>query len=160
MEVAALIISILSLLVAVGIAILELFNNKRINDINLEAELSKDIIKEYLTAAFPKAVAKIHFKKRKLSNIVPLQNALNGLRNKLKFFKYCDPAFYNQLKKKTQELEDYIVNNEGKTYSIEDQSEVMQEICDQLTGIYTLLKAKYKNGEKIKRLHSRPKKHN
>ena len=52
MEVAALIISILSLLISILFAVLEIRNTKKINDINLEAELSKDIIKEYLTEKF------------------------------------------------------------------------------------------------------------
>lgn len=146
MEVAALIISIVSLLISIVIAFVENKNSKRINDINLEAELSKDIIKQFLTETFPGAVTKIHFKERKLSNIVHLQNALNNLRNKLRFFKYCDESFYSKLKEKTQSLEDYIVLNEGRTFNVEDQSEVMNEIVSQMTDIYTLLKEKYKNG--------------
>ena len=100
----------------------------------------------YMTETFPKAISKIHFKGRKLTNIVPLQNALNGLRNRLRFYKYCDSVFYDNLKEKTQTLEDFIVSNEGHTYHIEDQGEVMNEICAQMTGIYSLLKRKYKNG--------------
>lgn len=146
MEVAALIISIVSLLISIVIAFVENKNSKKINDINLEAELSKDIIKQFLTETFPGAVTKIHFKGRKLSNIVHLQNALNNLRNKLRFFKYCDESFYSKLKEKTQSLEDYIVLNEGRTFNVEDQSEVMNEIVSQMTDIYTLLKEKYKNG--------------
>ena len=146
MEIAALIISILSLLISSVIAIVDVASNKKINDVNLEAELSKDIIKEYLTKVFPQAVSKIYFKKRKLTNIVPLQNGLNNLRNRLKFFKYCDNSFFYELKIKTQALEDYIVNNEGRAFSAEDQVEVMGEIRRQMTDIYSLLKKKYKNG--------------
>lgn len=146
MEVAALILSILSLLISILFAVLEIRNTKKINDINLEAELSKDIIKEYLTEKFPDAISKIYFKRRKLTNIVHLQNALNGLRNKLKFFKYCDNAFFTKLKDKTQALEDYIVSNEGRSYNAEDQGEVMDKIKNQMTDIYELLKQKYKNG--------------
>jgi len=146
MDTAALIISIISLLVSILFAILEIRNSKKINDINLEAELSKDIIKEYLTEKFPNAISKIHFKGRKLTDIVPLQNALNGLRNRLRFFKYCDNTFFIKLKNKTQTLEDYIVSNEGRSYNAEDQGEVMGEIRNQMTDIYELLKQKYKNG--------------
>ncbi len=146
MDVLALIISIVSLVISSILANAEIKNSKKINDINLEAELSKDIIKEYLTKNFPNAISKICFKNHKLTNIVPLQTALNGLRNNLKFFKYCDNVFYSRLKDKTQTLEDYIVNNEGNTYSTEDQSDVMGEIINKLTDIYSLLKEKYKNG--------------
>ena len=146
MEVAALIISIASIIITLGVAWWQISRNKKINDINLEAELSKDIIKDFLTNKFPTAITKIHFKNRKLTNIVPLQNALNELRRKMRFFKYCDSKFFNQLKLKLQELEDYIVNNEGKVFVAEDQGEVMEEIKKKMTDIYTLLKSKYKNG--------------
>lgn len=146
MEVAALIISILSLCISVLFAVLQIRNTKKINDINLEAELSKDIFKAYLTEKFPNAVSTIHFKGRKLTSIAPLQNALNGLRKELKFFKYSDNAFFVDLKNKTQALEDYIVNNEGRSYNAEDQGEVMNTIITQMRGIYELLKKKYTNG--------------
>ena len=146
MDVAALIISILSLLVSIVFAALEIRNSKKINDINLEAELSKDIIKEYLTQKFPDAISKIHFKGKKLTEIVPLQTALNGLRKELRFFKYCDNVFYTKLKAQTQQLEDYIVNNEGKLFNTDEHGEVMDEIRNQMTSIYALLNQKYKNG--------------
>lgn len=146
MDVAALIISIISLCISSFFAFLQIRNNKKINDINLEAELSKDIIKKYLTETFPQAISEIYFKKRRLTNIVPLQNALNGLRKELRFFQYCDENFYISLKKQSQQLEDYIVNNEGRSYNTEDQGEVMNEIRSRMKDIYSLLKEKYKNG--------------
>ena len=146
MEVAALIISIISIVITLGVAWWQIKRTKKLNDINLEAELSKDIIKEFLTNRFPNAITAIYFKKRKLTNIVQLQNALNDLRKKMRFFKYCDSNFFEQLKVKSQALEDYIVNNEGRTYTTEDQGEVMEEIKRQMTDIYSLLKSKYING--------------
>lgn len=55
-------------------------------------------------------------------------------------------SFFESLKKKTQTLEDYIVNNEGRVFSVEDQGEVMEKIRRQMTDIYLLIKEKYKNG--------------
>lgn len=146
MDVAALIISILSLLISIVFAVAEIKNSKKINDINLDAELSRDIIKLYLTEKFPVAISKIHFPKQKLTQIGPLQVELNGLRNSLKFFKYYDNSFYKELKKKTQDLEDYIVQNEGKKYSVDEQGEVMDEIRNRMSDIYKCLNKKYKNG--------------
>ena len=146
MEVAALVISIISIIMTLGISWWQISKNKKLNDINLEAELSKDIIKEFLTNKFPNAISEIHFKKQKLTNIAPLQSALNNLRKKMRFFKYCDPSFFEDLKSLLQELEDYIVNNEGRYFSTEDQGEVMNIIRNKMTAIYTLLKSKYING--------------
>ena len=154
-EVWALIISIVAILISIGVAWWQVDKTKKINDINLEAELSKDIIKEFLTERFPAAITAIHFKKRKLTNTKPLQNALNELRQKLRFFKYCDAHFFEELKTKSQELEDYIVNNDGRYYSTEDQGEVMEEIKTQMTSIYSLLKTKYTDGKLIAKKHNK-----
>ena len=154
-EVWALIISIVAILISIGVARWQVDKTKKINDINLEAELSKDIIKEFLTERFPAAITAIHFKKRKLTNTRPLQNALNELRQKLRFFKYCDAHFFEELKAKSQELEDYIVNNDGRYYSTEDQGEVMEEIKTQMTSIYSLLKTKYTDGKLISKKHNK-----
>ena len=99
MDVAALIISIAAIIISVIVAAVQIAKNKKINDINLEAELSKEIVKVYLTEVFPKAVSDVSFKKKRLTNIAPLQNALNGLRVKLKFYIYCDNEFYQNLKR-------------------------------------------------------------
>ena len=146
MEVAELVISIVSIIMTLCISWWQISKNKKLNDINLEAELSKDIIKESLTNTFPNAISGIHFKKQKLTNIAPLQSALNNLRKKMRFFKYCDPNFFDNLKVLLQDLEDYIVNNEGRYFSTEDQGEVINIIRTKMTAIYTLLKSKYING--------------
>ena len=82
MEVAALIISIVSILITLAVAWWQIKKTKKLNDINLEAELSRDIIKEFFTDRFPDAITAIYFKKRRLTNITPLQNELNSLRKK------------------------------------------------------------------------------
>ena len=64
----------------------------------------------------------------------------------MRFFKYCDGDFFEQLREKSQDLEDYIVSNEGRSYSTEDQGEVMETIKRKMTDIYSLLKSKYING--------------
>lgn len=146
MELAALIISIISIAITVVFAIVQIINDKRLNDINLEAELSKEIFKEYLTLKFPDAISKISFEGNKLSNIVDLQNELNSLRSSIKFFKYCDEKFFNEFKTKSQELEDYIVSNEGKIFRFEEQGTVTQTIIEKMSAIYGLIGQKYKNG--------------
>lgn len=146
MDVAALIISILAIIISVIVAAVQIAKNKKINDINLEAELSKEIVKVYLTEIFPKAVSDVSFKKKRLTNIAPLQKALIGLRVKLKFYIYCDNEFYQNLKRQLQDLEDYIVNNEDRYFGFDAQKEVRQIIYLKMTEIYSLLKKKYKDG--------------
>ena len=146
MDIVAIIISILSLIISITFSIVEYYHSKKINDINLESELFRDIIKEYLTTIFPNAISEIHFNEKRLTSISLLQEALNKFRNSLRFYKYYDEEFYNNLKTKTQEIEDYIVENEDKEFSFEDQGEVTNKIRQQIKELYRLIAKKYKNG--------------
>ena len=146
MDIVAIIISILSLIISITFSIVEYYHSKKINDINLESELFRDIIKEYLTTIFPNAISEIHFNEKRLTSIALLQEALNKFRNSLRFYKYYDEEFYNHLKTKTQEIEDYIVENEDKEFSFEDQGEVTNKIRQQIKELYRLIAKKYKNG--------------
>lgn len=146
MEEAALAVSIVSICISLIVMAIEIHSNKKLNDINLEAELSKDIVKGYLTKKFPQAISDIYFNEKKLTNIDSLQNALNSLRNELRFFKYSDPEFYGDLKMKTQEIEDYIVENEDCYFEYCEQIEVKAVIHKKTTELYALLNNKYKNG--------------
>lgn len=146
LEIIAIVLSGISLLASIGIAGLEIYKNKKINDINLESEFSKDTVQLYLTKRFPEAVNEICFTGEKLSQIDNLQNCLNTFRNELKYFRYCDIKFFEKLKKKLQTLEDYIVANEGKRFDADDQTVVQKKIVDSMTDIYKTVKKKYKNG--------------
>lgn len=146
MELAALIISIISIVISIIFAILQINSDKKINDINLEAELSKEIFKDYLINRFPNAISEICFEKNKLSNIGKLQNELNSLRKDIRFFKYYDECFFEDFRTISQELEDYIVTNEGKEYAFDDQRAVNDYIMKKLSDVYTLIETKYKNG--------------
>ena len=145
-DMAAIIISVISLCVSFLAAVWQIYSNKRINDINLESALSKDIIDEYLTKKFPDAFDEIKFIDEEFTNNLTLQNSLNDFRNDMKFFKFTDKNFYEKLTKKLQAVEDYIVMNDKKHYSIDRQGAVIDKITELLTQVYRLVGKKYKNG--------------
>lgn len=146
MDLAALILSIISLVATVIISIYEIINALKVNDINLEAELSKEVFKEYLTQKIPDAMSNISFDNNKLSHIEELQDVLNSFRRNLRFYQYCDKKFYNKFKKSAQEIEDYIVSNEGKQYEPTDFASVNQVIISKVNDLYKVCKKKYKRG--------------
>ena len=146
MEVAALIISIVSIVGTLGISIYEIINSIRVNDINLEAELSVDTFKKYLTLKIPNAVSNISFDNNKLSNIQELQDVLNDFRKELRFYQYCDKDFFDEFKISAQDVEDYIVSNEGKSYESTDFADVNSEIINKLKKVYEVCQKKYKRG--------------
>ena len=146
MEIVSLILSIVSILVAGILTIFEIKNNIKVNDINLEAELSKEIFKKYLTKNIPEAIRNISYNNNCISNIDDLQNALNEFRSELRFYQYCDKDFYNNLKLVAQKIEDYIVENEGKKFDNTDLSAVNEKIVNMVIEFYDVCKNKYKRG--------------
>lgn len=53
------------------------------------------------------------------------------------YFKYLDEVFYKDFKNAAQNLEDYIVKNEGKTVENTDIANILQEIVEK-SRFYTL----------------------
>lgn len=146
MEKISLIISIVALFISLFVAGWQIYCTKKINDVNLQAEFTRDIFKRYMTQNLPQAFLVIKFPKGKLSGIDHLQNALNCFRQEIKFLKFSDERFYNKFKKRTQNLEDYIVLNCGKKFDNDEQGEVLKEISKKLSKIYKLINKKYQNG--------------
>ena len=146
MDIIAIAISIISLIASIVLACKQTKSSFYINDINLEAELSKDTFKIYLTEKIPKAISNISFDGNRLTNIDELQDALNSFRNDLVYFKYLDEVFYNDFKNAAQNLEDYIVKNEGKTVENTDIANILQEIVEKIKVLYAVCRVKYKRG--------------
>lgn len=146
MDIIAIVISIISLIVSIVLARKQTKSSFYINDINLEAELSKDTFKIYLTEKIPKAISNISFDGNRLTNIVELQDSLNSFRKDLVYFKYLDEVFYKDFKNAAQNLEDYIVENEGKTVENTDIANILQEIVEKIKVLYDVCRVKYKRG--------------
>ena len=139
-------ISVLAIIVSVVTAVSQWKSSKRINDINLAAELSKEIFRDYLINKIPNAINQIYFPNNTLSGIEELQKVLNDLRKSMQFFLHIDKPFYEDLKEKCQGLETYLVKNENKVFLPVEVGTVMNTISSYIDGIYKLLNDKYING--------------
>ena len=145
-EIIALCVSILSIGLTAWLAIWQLRTSKKINDINLEADLLKSIVTPCITEEIPTAYMDVCFQNGCLSGTQALQDAITNLMRKVRFFKYYDADFYNTLKSKGQALENYIVENDGKHFDIDECAHVTEEITQMITEIYIIIKNKYRNG--------------
>ena len=65
---------------------------------------------------------------------------------KVRFFKYYDADFYDTLKSRGQALENYIVENDGKHFDVDECARVTEKITQMITEIYVIIKNKYRNG--------------
>lgn len=146
MEIAAFVISILSLFVAFLMPIYEQYRSKKVNDINLNSEYLKDIYIKYLTDKIPNARKLIRFNDDKLSDVAELANAFQELLHQVYFFKYIDEEFYAELKIYIQDLEDSLSNDSGMKFSDEEKEKFNESLEEKVTNIYSILNNKYKNG--------------
>lgn len=148
MDIAALIISIISLFVGIGIAIYEVIENRRINNISLESVYFDSLYKDFLLKQIPIARTKIIFDKdSKLSDTDELIDILNEMRNNSLYFRYVDKDFYDKIKELLQDLEDFIMSSSDKKIAGEDQTDFFKTMQDKISAIYELMLSKYK-GEK------------
>ena len=143
MEVAALIISIVSLLFSTAIAICEIKENRKINDISLESEYFDYLFKELLLKEIPKSRAQISFDRESiLIDTEALVTTLNEIRHSALYFQYTDTEFFNQLKTALRNLEDYLIQSDGKQMIGEEQTEFFNTVKDGIIKIYDIMKKK------------------
>ena len=146
MDVAAFVISTCSFAISTILSIWAIFFNKRINDINLDSDMLKGIVGEFLIDKFPKAYSDLCINNNKLTNIDQMQDVLTALVRKLKYFKFKDSGFYKSIKTVCQELENYLVEKYLETMELDEQAEFSTNVSKQISAIYQLIDDKYKNG--------------
>lgn len=138
------ILSILALAISIITAIIEYVWNKAINITNLESEFYKNIYFDYLMKKIPEARQEIRYNNGKVCDVVKLTDVLNDMRQDSLFFKYKDKGFYNSLKQKLQNLEDYLVKSNDKEMDADDFVEFNSEINCKIEEIYDFIMKKYK----------------
>lgn len=143
MEVAAFVLSIISILASIGLAIWQIIENRKINDISIESEYFDYLFKELLLKEIPKSRAQISFDMNsQLINTEALITTLNQIRHSALYFQYTDREFFNQLKTALMDLEDYLVKSDGKQMVGEEQTEFFNNIKEGIIKIYDIMKKK------------------
>ncbi len=141
------IISIISVVIAAisaGISIYTNMQNRKINSINIKARYFEKIFDKYLIEEIPKTRDYIRFTNEGyLEDFQPLVGTLSDMVKKANFFKYDNRNFYNNLKNKTRDLEDYLTQCGNRTYEYDEQSEVHKKISDMTMEVYSCISNYY-----------------
>lgn len=142
MELAALIISIISFLGTACLAIIQLIQSKKLSKTSIESEFFSEIYKEHLVKKLPEARRLMWVDKdKKLKDDKALIDELNSIRQDSLYFMYNNNVFYEKLKNALQSLEDYLINSEDKEV---DDSTFHTVVQDKLSLIYKIISdAKY-----------------
>ena len=137
-------IAIIAILVSIATAIKQWHHDIHMNRMNLEADYFKELYSEHLLHELPKVRKYLYCRDGKLSDVDPLVNELNRIRQDSLYFYYMDNAFYLKLKKSLSDLEDYLYTcSEQEIDDYTNQTVVMDEIQNKLTNIYKILSKKY-----------------
>ena len=140
MELTALIISILAFVLSICVAIAEAKRDYKITKITIEFEFYREIFKDHLIKKIPQARSYLRISPNgHILDAQPLINELNEIRRDSLYFLYNNKSFYLKLKKKLQELENYIVTSEGKKLIGEEQTLFLNSLQTQLKGIYEVI---------------------
>ena len=146
MELAALIISIISIVASVIMTVWQLVITKQINRINLSKNEFDLIFSKYLITEIPRSRKYLKFdQKNKITGINYLINTLHELRKDSLYFNYHNKKFYNELEKKILELEDYLITNSNIKYEGSRQTNMLNNVDKMIEDLYSII-----NNKKIK----------
>lgn len=122
------------------VAVIEFIKDSKMNQINLESEYFKDIYKDHLVYKIPTARKYIKFSMdNELEGTDKLIEELQQIRQESLYFQYNNAQFYDKLKGVLQNLEDYLVNNAGKKFVGEEQTQVYNYIKNAIDEIYKII---------------------
>lgn len=145
------ILSISAIVISIFVAIVEYVREIRLSRLTLESEYYKEIYKEHLVYKIPTARKYVKFtSSNKLSDTDKLIEELQLLRQDSLYFQYNNPEFYKELKKTVQQLEDYLVENDGKEFEGEEQTNVYNVIRNNIDDIYKIISNRYLGKKKRK----------
>ena len=143
LSIIAIVVSVISVLVAAGAAVSTYIQNNRINKINMKASYFHEIFDEYLITKIPMGRNYLRFVDDKLIDSQNLCDALSNMRSSALYFRYEDKQFYEGLKKRTQELEDYIAICGNKKFVQEEQGVVYDNIHKKIEDLYEYINNKF-----------------
>lgn len=146
----AIILSIISILLSSIFAIIEHIRAHRSDETELESENFKRVFTDVLVKSIPLARSEIHFDQGK--NIVgyaKLLDELNNLKDAILYYKYSDKAFYTELLKALNSIEDQIASTRNKQ-ACNDQETFDQELTKKVESLYQLCLQRYYGKSNIK----------
>lgn len=136
-------LSLIAIFISFGAVIYETKHNSKINKLNMESEIYKNIFFKYFIYKIPKAQQNIKNTTSGLTGTNKLETELNKLRHEALFFLYRDEAFYRELCNHLQSLEDYIVRSNNTCMNEAEYNYFFNEVKNSIKNIFNLVMNKY-----------------
>lgn len=137
------IISIIALIVSIIAAAYEIYLNRKINTINLNAYYFNEIYREHLINKIPKARKYISISNNKVVGCIYMIKEMQELQSDSLYYKYSDRVYFEKLKKSAQILEEYLIDCDNKTFVGEEQTDFLNNLATYLEKLYKVINEKY-----------------
>lgn len=140
-------ISLVAIVMSWKTSILQNESEKRMNDINLEAELWVDVFKKYIISLIPNARKKIFIDPSGfLKDWNELSVVLSKLKNDAIYFQYRNKKFYSDLMAKKIEIEEFLGCYDGKQIQNKEVTEFFSKLDELIDEFYNIIFSNYLNG--------------
>lgn len=147
MEIAALCVSIISIIISCVVAFVGFRKDERLSRINIEVDFFREIYKQHLIYTIPIARTKMYIgPDEKIHDADELIKELNKIRKDSLFFKFKNKIFYDELKNSLRALEDFLVKSEDKEFDSNDRTNFDLEVEKNISKIYEVITKAY-NGD-------------
>lgn len=143
----AAIIAGISIIISVVSARTSVKQNQKLHEIDMKAHYYSDVFDEYLLKKIPLARQYLRFNGEVLVDGQNFADTLSDMLKAALYFKYDHAVFYEELKEKTQNLEDYILQTGNKKINAADHGDIYKEIQTKLEDIYKCINKYYVGGE-------------
>ncbi len=139
----AVVISLVSLVVSIILAVYQINTNFKMNKVNIKYNACEKIFDNYLIKEIPDKRRLLKFDKTgKLTGANELKNIIVDMIKDSLYFRYNDKPFYDNLIENLQQLEDFIVNSINKKYDSVRQCDFYNNIEKFLSEIYKIIEDK------------------
>lgn len=129
--------------IAIVLSIISIRKDEKYHKANANAIYFNKIFEEKIIFELPKARKLLRFKNEQLVDTNDIIDILNAIRKDSLFFLYYKVSFYNELKEKLQQIEDYIIDTEQKLFLEIEQQAVFNNIDSLLKELYEILSDAY-----------------
>ena len=135
--------SLIALLISIVAIIVSYKQAQKSKTIELESHYFIAIFSDFLLRKIPEARMKINMKENNLFDIDEFVDTLNLMRHEALYFQYADKSFYDKLKEKLQDVEDYIVLALNRQYDKEKFITFENGLTRKLVEVYQLIDSRY-----------------
>ncbi|WP_214856546.1 MULTISPECIES: hypothetical protein [unclassified Exiguobacterium] len=151
MALAAIIISLISVIVTIYFSVVQHLRENRLNQTNLESVYFNDIYKKILIKDIPTGLKYMRISTTgDIKDTERLRESLQQMFQVSVYYQYNDENFYNTLRSKCEEIEDYILEKQERPLSTTDIEIFNTKIRRQIKELYQIVNDKFLGTKKYK----------